>query len=159
MTTDPVGVVDAELVDEEPAPLPAVPAPAGRPLVDRHTMLRPGAPLPTDDDAPTYTERDLYVSEATAQLLDDAPPPNTSTQYRSAWNRFTAWCDQEGRVVASPQVDQHRGWPGGSGPRQPRVASCHLHGCARHVTPDSGHRSLGRSQVRHRGLPLVPGHI
>ena len=99
MTTDPVGVVDAELVDEEPAPLPAVPAPAGRPLVDRHTMLRPGAPLPTDDDAPTYTERDLYVSEATAQLLDDAPPPNTSTQYRSAWNRFTAWCDQEGRVA------------------------------------------------------------
>lgn len=46
-----VEVVDAELVDEsenEDRALPAPPeTPTPRPLVDRHTLLRPSAPVPT----------------------------------------------------------------------------------------------------------------
>ncbi|MEF9908622.1 tyrosine-type recombinase/integrase [Streptomyces flavovirens] len=111
-------VVDAELVDEpglfpvpadpgqHPRPfidaalLPAVadPAPAARPLVDRHTMLRPGQAVPTTADAPTYSEADFRISQETADLLDDAPPANTSRTYAAAWRKFAAWCDQEGRV-------------------------------------------------------------
>ena len=96
-------VVDAELVDDDqdaaehlPAPRPA---PATRPLVDRHTLLRPGAPVPTTADAPTYTEADFRISQGTADLLDDAPPANTSRTYASAWRQFTDWCAAQGRVA------------------------------------------------------------
>ncbi|MDH6448148.1 site-specific recombinase XerD [Streptomyces sp. SAI-119] len=96
--TEPDEVVDAELVDDDhlPAPLPKT-APA-RPLVDRHTILRPSAPIPTTADLPTYTEADFRISEATAELLDEAPPENTSRTYNSARRQFEAWCRQNGRV-------------------------------------------------------------
>lgn len=91
-------VVDAELVDDY---LPAVaePRPVARPVVDRHTVLMPGEGLPTAEDAPTYTERDLYVSEETAERLkNQSAPKNTSKNYESQRNLFTAWCAQQGRV-------------------------------------------------------------
>lgn len=96
--TEPDEVVDAEPVDDDhlPAPLPET-APA-RPLVDRHTILRPNAPIPTTADLPTYTEADFRISEATAELLDEAPPENTSRTYNSAREQFRKWCQQNGRV-------------------------------------------------------------
>lgn len=96
--TEPDEVVDAELVDDDhlPAPIPET-APA-RPLVDRHTILRPNAPIPTTADLPTYTEADFRISEETAELLDEAPPENTSRTYKSARDRFEAWCRVSGRV-------------------------------------------------------------
>jgi site-specific recombinase XerD len=93
-------VVDAEII--EPDLLPAVTEqakPATRPLVDRHTMLRPGQAVPTTADAPVYTEADFRISAATAELQDQAPPENTSRQYRSARGQFTTWCDEQGRVT------------------------------------------------------------
>lgn len=96
--TEPEEVVDAELVDDDylPAPLPET-APA-RPIVDRHTILRPNAPIPTTADLPTYTEADFRISEETAELLDEAPPENTSRTYNSAREQFRKWCEQNGRV-------------------------------------------------------------
>lgn len=96
---EPEEVVDAELVDDDhlPAPLPAA-APA-RPLVDRHTILVPGEPLPTVADQPTYTERDLYVSKATAERLKNkSKPKNTSRTYENQRDLFRRWCLLEGRV-------------------------------------------------------------
>ncbi|MGW2895858.1 tyrosine-type recombinase/integrase [Streptomyces sp. NPDC001212] len=96
--TDPTEIVDAELVDEGEH-LPALaPAPTARPLIDRHTLLRPNAPIPTAADAPTYSEADFRISEATAELLDAAQPENTSRTYASARRQFEAWCAQQGRV-------------------------------------------------------------
>ncbi|MFD9042593.1 site-specific integrase [Streptomyces bottropensis] len=95
-----VEVVDAELVDEEterPLPVP-VQTPMPRALVDRHTLLRPGAPVPTAADAPAYTEADFRISQETADLIDEAPPANTSRTYGSALGQFEAWCAERGRV-------------------------------------------------------------
>jgi len=113
-------VIDAELVDDDgpalfPVPadpgkhprpfidaalLPAVPerAPAARPVVTRHTVLRPGQAVPTTADAPTYSEADFRISQETADLLDEAPSANTSRTYASAWGKFERWCAEEGRV-------------------------------------------------------------
>lgn len=92
-------VLDAELVDvAEHLPAPA-PRPTARPLVDRHTLLRPGAPIPTTADAPVYGEADFRISQATADLLDNARPANTGRTYDSAWGQFTAWCAEQGRVA------------------------------------------------------------
>ncbi|RPE27251.1 tyrosine-type recombinase/integrase [Kitasatospora cineracea] len=91
-------VLDAELVEPEVLPALAEPAPRGRALVDRHTMLRPGQQVPTEEDRPRYSEADFRISQATADLQDQAAPENTSRQYRSARGQFTAWCDQQGRV-------------------------------------------------------------
>ncbi|WP_329326715.1 site-specific integrase [Streptomyces sp. NBC_01689] len=98
--TTAVEVVDAELVDEDEsgALLPAVSRPVARPLVDRHTMLRPGEAVPTTADAPTYSEADFRISQETADLLDEAPPANTSRTYSWAWSKFDAWCAERGRV-------------------------------------------------------------
>jgi integrase len=94
-------VVDAELVDDDEH-LPAVigrGAP-GRPVVDRHTILMPGEVLPTAADAPRYTERDLYVSEGTAERLrNKARPKNTNKNYRSQRGIFERWCAEMGRVA------------------------------------------------------------
>ncbi|MCG6496623.1 hypothetical protein [Kitasatospora sp. A2-31] len=116
------GPVDAELVDADdalfpepadpgrhpepffdPALLPArtghrSPDPDARPLVDRHTMLRPGQAVPTTADAPVYTEADFRISQSTADLIDSAAPANTSRAYRSARQQFETWCRAEGRV-------------------------------------------------------------
>lgn len=96
MTDEPEEVVDAELVDDSYL-LPAV-AEQPRPLVDRHTLLRPNAPIPTTADLPVYTEADFRISQETADLLDSAPPENTSRTYKSARDRFEAWCADQGRV-------------------------------------------------------------
>lgn len=93
-------VVEAELVGSaELLPALAQPLPAVRPLVDRHTLLRPGAPIPTIADAPTYTEADFRISQDTADLLDAAPPANTSRTYAAAWRQFETWCREQGRVL------------------------------------------------------------
>ncbi|TXS35188.1 tyrosine-type recombinase/integrase, partial [Streptomyces sp. t39] len=93
-------VVDAELVDDDHLPALTRPAPPARPAVDRHTVLYPGQNLPTEDDAPRYTERDLYVSERTAERLkNQSAPKNTSANYESQRNLFKAWCAQHGRVA------------------------------------------------------------
>lgn len=99
MTDGDVEMVDAELVDDH---LPATiePRPAVRPLVDRHTVLLPGQDLPTEADQPTYTERDLYVSPATAERLKNhSKPRNTNKNYRSQRDLFAAWCAEHGRVA------------------------------------------------------------
>ncbi|MET8270756.1 integrase [Streptomyces sp. NPDC005096] len=94
-----VEVVDAELVDDEERPLPVlVEALAPRALVNRHTLLRPTAPIPTAADLPMYTEADFRISQETADLIDEAPPANTSRTYGSALGQFEAWCAERGRV-------------------------------------------------------------
>ncbi|MFG2540703.1 integrase [Streptomyces sp. NPDC048511] len=93
-------VVDAELVDDDHLPAVVAPGPAARPVVDRHTILYPGQGLPTEAEQPAYTERDLYVSERTAERLENqSAPKNTSANYRSQRNQFTAWCTAQGRVA------------------------------------------------------------
>lgn len=98
MTEYDLEVVDAELVDN--GHLPALPEAAPTsPVVDRHTILYPGQQLPTEANQPTYTERDLYVSEETAQRLENqSAPANTSRNYASQRRLFTAWCVEQGRV-------------------------------------------------------------
>ena len=100
MTVDDPEVVDAELVDDDHLPALVEPRPAVRPVVDRHTILYPGQGLPTKADAPVYTERDLYVSERTAERLENqSAPKNTSKNYESQRNLFKAWCQVQGRVA------------------------------------------------------------
>lgn len=96
--TKPDEVVDAELVDEDHLPATLEPEPIARPLVDRHTILRPNAPIPTTADLPTYSEADFRITEETAKLLDQSPPENTSRTYNSARRQFEAWCRDNGRV-------------------------------------------------------------
>ncbi|OVZ99563.1 hypothetical protein B9W64_37865 [Streptomyces sp. CS159] len=89
-------IVDAELVEDGEL---VRAAPAARPLVDAHTVLMPGEEIPTSDDPrTTYTERDLYVSEETAQALKEAEREG-SPQRRTAMRLFEAWCAEQGRVA------------------------------------------------------------
>lgn len=89
-------VVDAELVEDGEL-VRAAPVP--RPLVDEHTVLRPGESIPTSDDpGTTYTERDLYVSEETARALEAAETEG-SPQRQTAMRLFEAWCAEQGRVA------------------------------------------------------------
>jgi len=100
VTEHDLDVVDAELVDDDHLPALMEPGPVARPAVDRHTVLMPGESLPTAEDTPRYTERDLYVSEKTAERLkNQSAPRNTSANYRSQRNRFAAWCAEQGRVA------------------------------------------------------------
>lgn len=94
-----VEVVDAELVDDGEAALPAVlEDQAARPLITRHTMLAPGEAIPTTADAPRYTEADFRISAETAQKVKTSGSENTSRTYRSARERFRTWCQDHGRV-------------------------------------------------------------
>ncbi|MER7720722.1 tyrosine-type recombinase/integrase [Streptomyces flaveolus] len=89
-------IVDAELVEDGEL---VRAAPAARPLVDAHTVLMPGEDIPTSDDPrTTYTERDLYVSEETAQALKEAEREG-APQRRTAMRLFEAWCAEQGRVA------------------------------------------------------------
>lgn len=98
MTDEPDEVIDAEIVDDDH--LPAVVQPAPRLLVDRHTILIPGQAIPTEADQPTYTERDLYVSESTGERLKNkSKPKNTSRTYDNQRDLFRRWCETEGRVT------------------------------------------------------------
>ena len=90
-------MVGAELVDTgELVPLVAT---LVRPLVvDQHTVLCPGQAIPADAERnPNYTDRDLYVSEETAQALGEisAMEPSSGT---SVMRIFEAWCVEESRV-------------------------------------------------------------
>ncbi|MFD7569972.1 integrase [Streptomyces sp. NPDC059810] len=97
--SDPAEVVEAELVDDDRLPALTDTALAGRPLVDRHTILLPGEDLPSATDAPRYTERDLYVAPKTAERLrDKSAPRNTNKNYRSQRGIFERWCAEMGRV-------------------------------------------------------------
>lgn len=89
-------IVDAELVEDgELVPVRLT----GRPLVDQHTVLMPGEKIPTSDDpGTTYTERDLYVSEETAQAIKEAEEEG-SPQRRTAMGLFETWCAEQGRVA------------------------------------------------------------
>lgn len=96
---EPNEVVDAELVVDDRLPAAVEPDPIARPLVDRHTILVPGEALPTEAEQPTYTERDLYVSKATAERLKNkSKPKNTSRTYDNQRDLFRRWCKQQGRV-------------------------------------------------------------
>jgi integrase len=89
-------IVDAELVEDGEL---VHAASAAHPLVDAHTVLMPGEEIPTSDDPrTTYTERDLYVSEETAQALTEAEQEG-SPQRRTAMRLFEAWCAEQGRVA------------------------------------------------------------
>ncbi|MGA5798755.1 hypothetical protein ACPC27_30025 [Streptomyces cellulosae] len=91
------GIVDAELVEGGEL-VPVAPA-AGLPLVDQHTVLMPGEAIPTTGDPrTTYTDRDLYVSEETAQAIREADAEG-SPQRRTAMRLFEAWCAEQGRVA------------------------------------------------------------
>ncbi|MFB7919096.1 hypothetical protein [Streptomyces sp. NPDC056061] len=69
-------------------------------MVDRHTILYPGQSLPTEADQPTHTERDLRVSQRTAERLErQSAPKNTSTNYHSQHDQLTAWCTEQGRIA------------------------------------------------------------
>ncbi|MFF4543664.1 tyrosine-type recombinase/integrase [Streptomyces sp. NPDC001406] len=90
-------IVDAELVED--GELLPYAEPAGRPLVDAHTVLMPGEEIPTSTDpGTTYTERDLYVSEETAAAIKEAEEEG-SPQRRTAMRLFEAWCAEQGRVA------------------------------------------------------------
>lgn len=98
--TEPEEVIDAELVDDDHLPATTGSAPVARPLVDRHTILVPGEALPTEAEQPTYTERDLYVSKATAERLKNkSKPKNTSRTYDNQRDLFRRWCETQGRVA------------------------------------------------------------
>ncbi|WP_416520035.1 integrase [Streptomyces achromogenes] len=95
---DPEAVIDAELVDDEHLPALTQPTAPAQPLVDRHTILRPGELLTLQ--RPQYTERDFYVSPETAKRMDEASAPkNTDRNYRSQRGMFQAWCDEMGRIA------------------------------------------------------------
>lgn len=97
--TEPDEVVDAELVDDDHLPALRPEAQPARPVVDQHTILVPGQKLPTEADQPTYTERDLYVSERTAKrIAEKSKPKNTDKNYRSQRGMFQRWCAEQGRV-------------------------------------------------------------
>lgn len=100
MTEQDTEVVDAELVEEDHLPAVRPEAAPARPVVDQHTILYPDQPLPTVADAPTYTERDLYVSPETAERLKHhSKPKNTNKNYRSQRGIFQRWCAEMGRVA------------------------------------------------------------
>ncbi|ANZ14437.1 site-specific recombinase XerD [Streptomyces noursei ATCC 11455] len=97
MTDGPEEVVDAELVDAGRLPAPLTETAPARPIVDRHTILVPGEALPTEADQPTYTERDPYVSKATAER-NKSKPKSTSRTYDNQRDLFRRWCETQGRV-------------------------------------------------------------
>jgi integrase len=100
VTENDLEVVDAELVDDDHQPAIIQPVPVARPAVDRHTILYPGQGIPTEADQPTYTERDLRVSQRTAERLENqSAPKNTSANYESQRNLFKKWCTEQGRVA------------------------------------------------------------
>jgi hypothetical protein len=89
-----------ELVDDGHLAATRTDAASVRPLVDRHTILVLGEPLPTEAEQPTYTERDLYVSETTAERLKNkSKPKNTSRTYDNQRDLFRRWCETQGRVT------------------------------------------------------------
>lgn len=93
-------IVDAELVDDDaPTPLPdnvvVEEAPTFR--VNRHTILTEGELPPRADDAPKFTRKDLTVSPAVKQRLDNRGARNTRVNRDTTRERFAAWCEKEGR--------------------------------------------------------------
>ncbi|GGY04217.1 hypothetical protein GCM10010358_67250 [Streptomyces minutiscleroticus] len=65
------------------------------PLPQKHRhpgRLSTGTPcsgrVPRSRPRPTYTEADFRISQETADLIDGAPPANTSRTYNSALGQF-----------------------------------------------------------------------
>ncbi|MFE1206299.1 tyrosine-type recombinase/integrase [Streptomyces sp. NPDC058762] len=85
-------IVDAEIVDDDGV-LALVDEAVPQPLVDHNTVLFPGEDLPTAADGPRYSERDLYVSDETAAILQDTDPTDSGPM-----KAFKKWCVQQGRV-------------------------------------------------------------
>ncbi|MFE5037139.1 integrase [Streptomyces sp. NPDC056683] len=99
-----IEVVEGELVEEErlPAvltdPAGVLAGALGRPLITRHTVLRPGE-LPATEQ-PAYTTADIYISPETAAAIDErSQPKNTERNYRSQRGMFERWCADMGRVA------------------------------------------------------------
>lgn len=98
-------VVDAELVgdgDRLPAVRPTaepVPVPAGRPLVDQHTVLYPGQLPAQPGEGPAYSERDFYVSPDTAARDQRRGAENTRYNRGRRMEAFKEWCAAAGRVA------------------------------------------------------------
>ncbi|MEW2301954.1 integrase [Streptomyces sp. NPDC006655] len=100
----PDEVVDAELVEDDR--LPAALTDPGivlggalaRPVLTQHTVLRPGE-LPTTE-RPQYTAADFYVSQETAEAMDErSRPKNTDRNRKSQCRMFEDWCAEMGRVA------------------------------------------------------------
>lgn len=89
-----------DIVDDDGA-LVLVEEPPVRPLVDHNTVLHPGQDIPTTADGPQYTERDLYVSEETAAVLQETDPTDSGPM-----RAFKAWCAKGGRI-AVPCTTRH----------------------------------------------------
>lgn len=96
-------VVDAELVEDDhlPAvrPTPLEPYAPGRPLVDQHTILRPGELVPTAGSGPTYTRTDFEISQDTADRGDRAGAANTRRNRDHRVKAFEQWCTEHGRIA------------------------------------------------------------
>ncbi|MFI9730897.1 hypothetical protein [Streptomyces sp. NPDC052092] len=85
-------VIEAEFVD---GALALVEEPLAQPRVDANTVLRPGQAVPTTADPDTQdTQRDLYVSEETARILDESDPGDSGPM-----KAFKVWCAEHGRVA------------------------------------------------------------
>ncbi|MGP3691313.1 tyrosine-type recombinase/integrase [Streptomyces sp. IBSNAI002] len=112
---DDSAVLEAEIVDiVEAELLPATVPPAARPLIDQHTILYPGAAVPTEADAPTYTRADFEVSAATAdRLRNKASPANTNRNYGSQRRNFAQWCEGMGRVARPCTTATYVEWVAG----------------------------------------------
>ncbi|GAA2314626.1 hypothetical protein OHT20_32725 [Streptomyces caniferus] len=96
---DEAEVVDAELADNGHLPAAHSDTAPSRPVVDRHTILARGEALPTEAGQLTYTERDLYVSEATAERLKNkSKPRNTSKTCDSQRGMLKTQCEQQSHV-------------------------------------------------------------
>lgn len=100
MANSEIEVVDAEVLDDTDDHLPAIvdTTPAARPIVTQHTILAPGESFTTEQGGPRYTEADFRISERTQQRREQSPPENTARNYRTARDRFKAWCAEQGRV-------------------------------------------------------------
>ena len=144
---DPEVVIDAELVDDH-LPARLEPRPSARPLVDRHTILLPGQDLPTEASAPAYTERDLYVSPATAERLKNhSKPRNTNKNYESQRSLFAAWCAAQGRVARPCTTATYVDYVGHliAEGRSPNTISAHM-SAVRSWMPDD--KKPGTSEAR-----------
>ncbi|GAA1111033.1 integrase [Streptomyces javensis] len=94
-----VEVVEAELLDDDRPPSALAPT-APKSLMDQHTILYPGQPMPATADGPQYTRRDYEVSPETARRLEEeSAPHNTGRNYRNQRRLFAEWCESMGRVA------------------------------------------------------------
>ncbi|MEW1657925.1 hypothetical protein [Streptomyces sp. NPDC093707] len=99
--TEPVEVIDAELVDDAAVRLPAnvvvEPAPAYR--ITRHTVLAEGELPPRADEHARFTTKDFTVPDRVKKRITERGARNTRVNRDTTRARFERWCAQEGRVA------------------------------------------------------------